>query len=161
LTLPSSPSASPSATQSATDLLISYASPDLQATCQLAEPLYDDEVVSVTCGEEDLRFDYSLFASHAAMAAAYNRDLRGAETPPQPDGTCSEGNYESTYTISEQVAGRINCRLHEGSSGAMYNVIEWTNDALLVIGYISNRVDLHTWDELIEFWETQAGPFAP
>ena len=57
-------------------------------------------------------------------------------------------------------AGRVNCREHTSSStAAMYHVLEWTNDELLVIGYISNRVDVHSWDELITFWQNDAGPF--
>ena len=34
-----------------------------------------------------------------------------------------------------------------------------THEALLVIGYISNLAEAHSWDELISFWEEEAGPF--
>ena len=95
------------------------------------------------------------------MAGAYNQDLSRGENPPQPDGTCAEANLESAYQIGGEDAGRINCREHHSSSGALYHVIEWTNDRLLVIGYLSNRADLRTWEDLITFWQEQAGPFAP
>ena len=44
---------------------------------------------------------------------------------------------------------------------SLFHVMEWTNDQLLVIGYFSNREDLHTWEELIAFWQEDSGPFSP
>jgi len=44
---------------------------------------------------------------------------------------------------------------------SFFHVIEWTSDDLLVVGYISNRADLRSWDDLIAFWQERAGPFAP
>ena len=142
-------------------LLASYAHADLRDTCQDRDGIYDAELASVTCGAEDLPFDYSLFASQSDMDAAFDDDVAGAETPPEEGGTCAEGNYLSQYDFDGRV-GRVNCREHTSqSTGAQYHVIEWTDQNLLVIGYISNRVDVHSWDELIDFWLNRAGPFSP
>jgi hypothetical protein len=126
--------------------------------------LYDGEIaeiVGVVCTGDDIEVDYSLFESAADMQAAYNHDVAGAETPPVPGGTCPEGNYEGEYGAENVVQGRLNCREHTSSSGANYHVLEWTNDELLVIGYISNRVDLHDWEDLVIYRATTAGPFPP
>jgi hypothetical protein len=144
------------------DLLIAMADPSLQGTCQPVERIYDSELGSIGCGQEDLPFTYTLFGTAQDMAAAYNHDLTLGETPPDPNGHCRDANFEGPYTIGESSGGRINCRSHHSSTtGVEYKVIEWTNDALLVLGYFSNRTDLHTWDELIEFWQNTAGPFGP
>jgi hypothetical protein len=155
------PAASSGAFPSAAeDLLISYADPALQATCARSDPIYPTEIDSITCGPEDLPFTYSLFSKLDDVKAAYDRDLARGETPPAPNGTCAQANQEGRYTIGDQPAGRRNCRSHHSAStGDPFNVIEWTNEQLLVIGYFSNRADLHTWAELITFWQEQAGPF--
>jgi hypothetical protein len=73
---------------------------------------------------------------------------------------CTEGVFEGVYGAENAPLGRLNCRWHTSSStGEMYRVLEWTNDELNVIGYISNREDVHSWEELIAFRATQAGPF--
>lgn len=162
----SSPTAAPTPAPTATaalspvELLISYAHPDIRDTCHERDQLYDNELASITCGPADLPFDYSLFDSSGEMDAEFDDDVAGAETPPQPDGECNQGNSLAPYDFDGRV-GRVNCREHTSSSGAQYHVIEWTDENLLVIGYISNRVDVHTWDELIDFWLNQAGPYAP
>ena len=138
---------------------MSYAHPDLQASCHVRDQIYATEVISITCGPADLPFDYSLFASVGDLRAAYFYDVAGAETPPQPDGTCPEGNFEAIYERDGGPVGRINCREHTSSTGSHYHVLEWTHEPLLVIGYISNKVDTHTWDDLIAFWNGKAGPF--
>jgi hypothetical protein len=94
------------------------------------------------------------------MDAAFDDDVAGAEAPPQPDGTCDQGNSLQPYDFEGRV-GRVNCREHTSSSGSHYHVIDWTDENLLVIGYLSIRVDIHDWNELIEFWLNQAGPYAP
>lgn len=127
----------------------------------MSEPIYQTEVSSVTCGTDDLPFDYSLFASKAEMDVEYLDDVANADTPPEEGGTCGEGNFEGEYTIADVPAGRLNCREHTSDSGFMFHVLEWTNEELLVIGYMSNNVDVHTWDELITFWQDEAGPFTP
>jgi hypothetical protein len=141
--------------------LVSYAHANLRDTCRERGALYDTEIGSITCGPEDLPFDYSLFDSSDEMDEAFDDDVSGAETPPQPNGECNQGNHLAPFVFDGRV-GRVNCREHTSSStGAQYHVIEWTDENLLVIGYISNRSDLHTWDELIDFWLNQAGPYAP
>jgi hypothetical protein len=142
--------------------LVSYAAANLQSTCVREEDIiYDGEVDTITCGPADLTFDYSLMRSLEVLRSHYDQDISQAESPPVEGGTCEEGTYEDTYQISGEDAGRLNCRLHTSStSGLLYRVIEWTNEELLVIGYISNRADLHTWEELLTFWEQQAGPFS-
>jgi len=139
--------------------LISYVHPDLVDTCKRRTRIYPAEVDSITCGAGDLPFDYSLFSTAEAMKAAYDEDVAQAETPPVPGGSCEEGTLEESYDIGETPGGRLNCREHISSAGLQFHVIEWTNDQLLVIGYLSNRP--HTWQELIEFWSQQAGPFSP
>jgi hypothetical protein len=135
---------------------------DAAESCQRYKPTYPTELASITCGAEDLPFEYTLFGSIADMAAAYNHDLTLGESPPQPGGSCPDGNFEGPYNGADGTpAGRFNCREHTSTtSGDLFRVIEWTNDDLLVLGYLSNRSDLHTWAELIEFWQT-AGPTAP
>lgn len=157
-----SPSPAPTGTptsNSPVDLLISYAHPSLQSTCHERSQLYDTEVASVTCGDADLPFDYSLFANVTDMAAAYNDDVAGAETPPDPAGACTDGNFEGIYGFEDGRSGHYNCREHTGS-GATYHVFEWTENNTLVIGYISNRTDLHTWDDLYNFFVDRGGPYA-
>ncbi|MEP7379929.1 MAG: hypothetical protein ABI725_10265 [Chloroflexota bacterium] len=144
------------------DLLVSYVLTEIQDTCKRYPPTYDTELASVECGPEDLTFDYTLFDSAEAMNAAYNGDLDLGDFPSDPDGSCKEANYEDTYTIGGDVAGRVNCRQHtSSSSGSLYHVIEWTSDELLVLGYISNRADLRSWQDLIDFWVNKAGPITP
>ena len=140
---------------------MSYAHPDLRDTCRERDQIYDREAASITCGPADLPFDYSLFTSSDDMDDAFDDDVAGAETPPEDGGTCSEGNSLDDYDFDGRV-GRVNCREHTSSStGAQYHVIEWTDENLLVIGYLSIRVDVHTWEELIDFWLNRGGPFAP
>ncbi len=129
-------------------------------TCAERESVYDTEIVSITCGPEDLPFDLSLFASLDEMAAAYTEDVAQAETQPLPDGVCEMGNFEGAYELGERI-GRYSCREHIGSSGAAYHVLEWTDEDALVIGYISNLAEAHTWPEIIEFWEERVTAFAP
>lgn len=88
--------------------------------------------------------------------------MQSTLTPPQQDGRCKDANFEDTYTIGGEIAGRVNCRQHtSSSSGLLYHDIEWTHDELLVLSYISNRADLRSWDELIDFWVEKSGPFTP
>ena len=141
---------------------MSYVLSDYQDTCERYPPTYDTELASISCGPADLLFQFTLFGTVADMGAAYNGDLSLGDFPPAADGSCEEANYEDTYTVDDIVAGRVNCRQHTSSStGSLYHVIEWTNDELLVLGYISNRADLRTWQDLIDFWAQEAGPFTP
>jgi hypothetical protein len=135
---------------------------EYQASCTRYPPTYDTELASIECGPEDLPVFYTLFDSVGEMAAAYDGDLHLGDFPPQQDGSCDQANYEATYNIDGEVAGRVNCRQHtSSSSGALYHDIEWTHDELLVLGYISNRADLRSWEDLIDFWIEKSGPFRP
>jgi hypothetical protein len=135
---------------------------EYQASCERYPPTYDTELASIECGPEDLPVDYTLFANQADLEAAYDGDLDLGDFPPDPEGSCEEANYEDTYTIGGEVAGRVNCRQHtSSSSGSLYHVIEWTHLDLLVLGYISNRADLRSWEDLIDFWIEKSGPFLP
>ena len=141
---------------------MSYVATEFQDTCERYDPTYPTELASISCGPDDLLFQFTLFGAMADMGSAYNGDIRLGDFPPQQDGTCEEANFEDTYKVGDNVAGRINCRQHTSSStGSLYHVIEWTSDDLLVIGYISNRADLRSWQDLIDFWAQKAGPFAP
>ena len=94
------------------------------------------------------------------LRAAYQRDLSRSQTKPVPGGSCAKANYENTYSIAGKAGGRVQCREHTSTStGIRYRDIEWTNDELLVVGFVSNSVK--TWDELIAFWSKDAGPFPP
>jgi hypothetical protein len=144
------------------DLLVSYVGPDYQASCKRYPPTYDTELASIECGPDDLLFDFTLFRSKADMDIAYQGDLDLGDKPIDPNGQCSDANYEDAYSVGDAVAGRVNCRQHtSSSSGSLYHVIEWTNDELFVVGYVSNRADLRSWQDLIDFWTNDAGPFAP
>jgi hypothetical protein len=134
----------------------------MQDSCERYDKTYTTELASINCGPVDLPFEYTLFSQLSDMAAAYDHDLTLGDSPPQQGGSCPDGNFEGPYNNADgDQVGRFNCRRHtSSSSGSLYHVIEWTNDQLLVISYISNRADLHTWAELIEFWQ-QAGPIAP
>ena len=145
---------------SPSDYLISLVHPDLRDTCSARDEIYDAEVASVTCGPADLPFDYSLFGSVADMNAAFDEDVAGAETPPDPKSlSCSTGKHLTDYSLDGgQHFGRQNCREHTSSSGALYHVVEWTSEQFVVIGYMSVPAEGHTWDEIIQFWEESAGP---
>ena len=54
---------------------MAMAKSDLQSTCTESDQIYDAEVASITCGTEDLPFDYSLFESLDEMQAAYQDDV--------------------------------------------------------------------------------------
>lgn len=41
------------------------------------------------------------------------------------------------------------------------HVMEWTHLERLVLGYISNRADLRSCEDLIDFWVKKAGPNTP
>jgi len=139
-------------------LLITYVSTDLQDTCGRERQIYDDEVDSVTCGTNDLPFTYTLFATSAAMEADYDADLVRSEKPRDPKGKCADANFEDTYTIDGNPGGRLRCGTHTSkTSGLVFRELEWTNDELLVLGFISNRVT--SWADLIEVWSNDAGPF--
>ncbi|HUR16591.1 MAG TPA: hypothetical protein VMZ33_04855 [Candidatus Limnocylindrales bacterium] len=142
------------------DYLISLAHAGLRSTCFIRDEIYDGEIASVTCGPDDLTFDYSLFVTPDEMNAAFDEDVAGAETPPDPKSTdCASGRHLTDYSFDEgESLGRLNCREHLSSSGALYHVLEWTSHEFLVIGYLSNRAEAHTWDELVEFWHERAGP---
>jgi hypothetical protein len=140
---------------------MSYVAAELRDTCRERDDVYDTELGSISCGPADLPFDYSLFDSSDGVDAAFDDDVADADTPPQPNGSCDQGNFLEPYDVDGRV-GRVNCREHTStSSGAQYHVIEWTDETLLVIGYLSIRVDVHDWNELIDFWLNRAGPYAP
>lgn len=135
---------------------------EFRDSCERYPPTYDTELASIECGPESLPVDYTLFANQADMDAGYEGDLDLGDFPSEPNGRCRDANFEDTYTIGDEEAGRLNCRQHTSStSGNLFRVIEWTNWDLLVLGYISNRADLTSWDDLIDFWANRAGPFAP
>ncbi|MEA2676014.1 MAG: hypothetical protein QOJ81_155 [Chloroflexota bacterium] len=140
---------------------MSYAHPDLRESCSERDEIYATELASITCGPDDMPFDYSLFDTVGDMDLEFDNDVDGAETPPAESGSCDQGNYLADYDMDGRV-GRVNCREHTSSTtGALFHVIEWTDSNLLVIGYLSIRSDVHTWDELIDFWLNQGGPYAP
>ena len=53
---------------------------------------------------------------------------------PSENGQCALGNYEYTYTVNGEPAGRILCTTYvSGRTGETFRVIEWTNDELYAV----------------------------
>jgi len=130
----------------------------VRAGCQAVDVIYTGEIDSIHCsavGQPDV--DYSKFPGLAEMGAAFDEDRDIAVTPPTAQGTCAQGNYESSYSVTDSVAGQIRCMTVTGSkTGTVYRVIEWTNEPLLILSYLSSAT--LSWDEIILFWQSQAGP---
>lgn len=124
------PPATATSSASPEERLTSYVGSDLRDTCHVRSDIESyDEILSIACGEDDLPFDLSLFSSLSDMNDAYRTDVRGAETPPEPTGTCDQGNFEDEYERDGERVGRVNCREHtSSSSGGQYHVIEWTHE---------------------------------
>jgi hypothetical protein len=112
----------------------------------------------VSCGGDSVPFvDYTLFPTVEGLRAAYENDVTGSESTPTAGGTCAAANYEDTYTLAGAIAGRLQCTTRTSSSGQHYKVIEWTHEGLDILSYISSETA--SWDEMINFWKTDAGPF--
>ncbi|MBM4408631.1 MAG: hypothetical protein FJ038_08565 [Chloroflexi bacterium] len=159
-TPPPAASATPVSTGSAAEaLLISYIPEALRESCGRDRQIYSTELTTITCGPDEFPVTYTLFGAARDMQAAYNQDLPRARIRPVANGTCEEANFEATYKVDGNVAGRLACRDRVGKGGFTYKEMEWTNDQLLVLGFISNRIK--TWDEMIDFWSNEAGPYVP
>jgi hypothetical protein len=139
--------------------LLEHIPADTAATCERADPFYRLEIDSVACTpQEDLFVDYSSFASVDDVRTAFDSDFEKAEPTPTEDGECTEGNFLSSYTVGddEDPAGQVMCTTVTASSGRVFKVIEWTNEPMGILGYLQSPT--LSWEELIEFWSTKAGP---
>ena len=138
---------------------MSYVLPEYQDSCERYPPTYDTELASIECGPEDLPIDYTLFANLADMAEGYNGDLRLGDFPGTPEGKCRDANYEDTYNIDGEDAGRVNCRQHTlASSGALYHVIEWTHDELAGPGLHLESRRLALMGRPVRLLDREVGP---
>jgi len=137
-------------------VLLAHVDPDLRDGCARADQFYADEIDSVSCGGDDQPFvDYTLFASVAELRAAFNDDVAQSESQPTTSGTCASANYQSTYTLGGEIAGRIQCTTRT-ANGQLFRVIEWTREELRILAYLSSATA--TWTEMIAFWRQEAGP---
>jgi hypothetical protein len=126
--------------------------------CRSADTIYGSEVDSISCASEDQpAIDYTSFAAADDMDGEFKSDAKAADTPTTSKGQCAKGTYEGTYTIDGKDAGSIRCMVVTGTqTGTKYRVIEWTNDSLLILSYMSSST--MSWDDLIAFWQSSAGP---
>jgi hypothetical protein len=131
---------------------------DIRESCHRADPIYRDEVDTITCDGSTAHppIDYSLFRSAEAMEGAFDRDLGRADPAPTAAGQCNAGNYVAPYSIDGAAAGRIMCIRSTDDTGTEFKVIEWTSTARRVLSFMSSTT--RTWDNLIEYWRDKAGP---
>jgi hypothetical protein len=130
----------------------------VQPGCHSTDTIYGSEIDSISCSSEGQpAIDYTSFLLAEDMDGEFKADAKVADTPTTSKGTCSKGTYEGTYTIDGKDAGSIRCMVVTGSqTGTKYRVIEWTNDSLVILTYMSSST--MSWDDLIAFWQSSAGP---
>jgi hypothetical protein len=132
--------------------VIAHVPVDIAKACNRIFEIYWAEIESVRCRPSGGPLvDYSVFATQAAMDADYDDDLDSAGKPTT-DGTCATGKYQNTYNVDGVPTGRLMC-VKRGTS----RVIEWTNEPLLIITYISSTS--LSFDKLHDFWANDAGPY--
>jgi hypothetical protein len=125
---------------------------DIATACNRIFEIYYAEIESVRCRPSGgPLIDYSVFPTQAAMDADYDDDLVSAGKPTT-DGTCATGKYQNTYNVDGVPTGRLMC-VKRGTS----RVIEWTNEPLQIITYISSTS--MSFDKLHDYWANDAGPY--
>lgn len=141
--------------------ILEFVPEPIRDSCHAAEEIYRDEIDTVRCdgSTEHPPIDYSLFRTRSAMNGAFDRDLAREETEPTDEGSCAEGNYLAEYTIEGEPGGRILCTIYTDTDDREYKVIEWTNENINILTYMSSAT--RDWDNLIEFWTDEAGPINP
>jgi hypothetical protein len=130
----------------------------LRGGCDSVDEIYATEIESVRCEPfNGPTIDYTAFGNGLDMSQAYQGDVDSADPAPTENGQCALGNYEYTYTVNGEPAGRILCTTYvSGRTGETFRVIEWTNDELRVLSYASSPT--MTWGQMVEFWRGSAGP---
>jgi hypothetical protein len=155
------PSASPSASTAFNDdelAILQHVPEGVQPGCRSTDTIYGSEIDSVSCSNEGQpAIDYTSFLLAEDMDSEFTADAKAADTPATAKGSCSKADYEGTYTIDGKDAGQLRCMIVTGTqTGTKYRVIEWTNDSLLILSYLSSST--MSWDDLIAFWQSSAGP---
>jgi hypothetical protein len=145
----------PSAAEAA---VLQYVPEGLRGACESVDKIYPTEIESVRCEPfNGPRIDYTVFGNGLDMSQAYQGDVDSADPAPTENGQCALGNYEYTYTVNGEPAGRILCTTYVSArTGETFRVIEWTNDELDVLAYASSPT--MTWGQMVEFWRGSAGP---
>jgi hypothetical protein len=145
----------PSAAEAA---VLRHVPENLRGGCESVEEIYPTEIESVRCEPfNGPVIDYTGFGNALDMSQAYQGDVDSADPPPSDKGQCALGNYEFTYTVNGEPAGRILCTTYVSArTGETFRVIEWTNDELDVLAYASSPT--MTWGQMVEFWRGSAGP---
>lgn len=130
----------------------------LRPSCDAVEEIYPTELDSVRCTPSSgPKIDYTAFSNSLDMRQAYEGDLESADPVPTGSGQCALGNYESTYTVNGEPAGRILCTSYVSArTGETHRVIEWTNEEFNILAYASSAT--LSWGDLVEFWRASAGP---
>lgn len=153
----SAASSEPPFPNSSEAILLDHVKDRLRPSCDRTDQFYADEIDSVSCGGDTVPFaDYTLFGTVDELRAAYIDDVQQSESKPTDTGTCATANYEATYSIAGTAAGRLQCTTRLSNSGETYKVIEWTRENLRILAYLSSATA--TWDQMITFWKTEAGP---
>jgi len=131
---------------------------DIRPSCHRADPIYRDEIDTITCdgSAEHPPIDYTLFRTAAALDGAFERDLARADPMPTADGRCDAGNYVAPYSIAGAESGRIMCFPSIDDTGREFKVIEWTNTERRMLAFMASTT--RTWEDLIAFWRDDAGP---
>lgn len=152
------PTSGPSASEAAfpntvEQTLLTHVPSAIRSSCTRVHVVYPDELDSVRCtpsGQPNI--DYTLFADADTMNLAYQDDMNFFGDPTNNADGCSSGNYENSYTISGTEAGRWACVVDKTNG----RVIEWTDDATLILSYAASTTA--TWNGMISFWKNEAGP---
>jgi DNA-binding SARP family transcriptional activator/tRNA A-37 threonylcarbamoyl transferase component Bud32 len=142
--------------------LLAFIPQDVRQACSSldqAEPARE-ELAALVCRPAEVEVLYELFATRAAMDAAFQA---GANRFQAPDGECATDRLAVTpYTIDDQPTGRVLCYTIDAGfrddpgEGPSRSHIEWTDENALVYAH-AVRNDLGDLS-LYEWWLTSAGP---
>lgn len=153
-----SPSASAGFPNDAEAAILRHIPENLHMGCGSVEEIYPTEIETVRCKPfNGPSIDYTAFANTLDMIEAYQGDVDSADPAPTDIGPCALGNYESTYTVNGEPAGRILCTSFVSPrTNQTYRAIEWTNDELNILSYASSPT--LGWGSMVDFWRGSAGP---
>lgn len=153
-----SPSASAGFPSESEAALLAHIPENLHRGCGPVEEMYPTESETVRCKPfNGPVIDYTAFSNSLDMTEAYQADVDAADPAPTENGQCALGNYEWTYTVNGEPAGRILCTSYVSArTKQTFRVIEWTNDDLNILAYASSPT--LGWGEMVEFWRGSAGP---
>jgi hypothetical protein len=153
-----SPSASGVFPNDAEAAILRHIPEHLHVGCGSVDQIYPTEIDSVRCRPfNGPTIDYTAFGNTLDMTEAYEGDVDSADPAPTQEGQCALGNYEWTYRVNGEPAGRIMCTSYVSPrTNQVHRAIEWTNEELNILAHASSRT--LSWGEMIEFWRGNAGP---